>query len=516
MGNCCQKKKNYIRSDVLEDRPEKNLIDITENDINITVEEFFDEKRAKQLVKFILDPNQFSLVSNLSPNDFRILFQGNSDYNFSVDEKDKYRFKSLAIKFENYSSLLNSWYKKDRNYYECLKDIWTSYHDALYELKKSKNKNEFEFERKLDKICKSEYWTSKIREEFVLIINNLNDISDKYKKLLEEKLADIDNMIKGILASKEGIEKKEEENKEMKSDNDVLAENAKSLVKGILGNVLNLFYKDLKSEFKKNMISLEEKDNISKISENQKKKIVESTLIKYSGLEELDLNKTLETAQQIEKHINYENLFSEKTKEKIIAIKDMRMTSHIILGLNFLNLCNYINQTYEIFTKSKNEKKSFCDDLDKIKINFIKHKNEMTILDFDNDKSKSSSLKKMIELRLKIEEDKNDVEKLIKNIEKALKEQKEQRDKNLFKSFISGATLFITSYAAHKSKGSNKVEYAFCSILSGVNLVGGVVDTGKILMNIKDYKNILNEAKELQKEINEIIDQLNKKILIND
>ena len=90
-------------------------------------------------------------------------------------------------------------------------------------------------------------------------------------------------------------------------------------------------------------------------------------------------------------------------------------------------------------------------------------------------------------------------------------DQKSEKNKRIFQAVVSGVVGLASGVAGGLTKGSNKVEYSFASIFSGINTVANTIDVVKLQSNIKEYKNILNRARSLENKIKEQIDILNKK-----
>ena len=508
MGCLCPKKKVQIEPKYIDDDPAVPIIEIPSKETILTVTDSFDEPRARKLVTDLLNSdidyykNQLGDVLKLNSENFRKLFDGDSDYDYPVANKNK--FKKLALKFENCTILLNEWYLKDDNYHECLKDIWTGF-NVLFELAKLP---EDALEKKLDKICKSKCWTFEIREQFKGIIQNSTDMSNKFKIFLNKDYKELSDVIKQIKNTQKAIEKKEKDNNEDK--NKILDENAKSVMEGILNSAIPAFLDNLNSDFTKNNISIGESDKITKFTDNQKQQLIKSTLLKYSSgdIGTFDLTKALEDAKTLAENINYVNLFSGDTKKKLSIVVNNKMAAHTILGLSFLNLCNGIYGTYELFSKSMKQIKSFNDRLNTIESSFLKHKREIPLIDCDN---YEEAMRKIEELALKFEDDRNNLQQIINEIEEAINDQKSEKNKRIFQAITSGIVGVGSGIAGGLSKGTNKVEFALASIFSGVNTLGKTVDVVKLHDNIKEYKKLLTRAKNLENQIKQEINNLNKK-----
>jgi len=512
----CLKKKSYV-SPTYDDEPAQPILEATpivnDNDNNYNEETYsFDEQKAKNLVRFLLSsPKEHVFyksllpeVLNLSSEEFRQLFEGNSDYDFNVKNKDK--FHLLALKFENFRFLLSEWYTKGENYYECLKDIWNNFND----LNNLKNLDEYSLEKKLNNLCVSKFWTNEIKDDFKRLINFSVDLSEKFQVFLQEKYTQLDEIIKNIKKSKKAVETKEKENNEKK--NMIFDESTKSVINSILDSVASKFFENLKSEYNNNNISTEESNKITKFTENEKQNLIKSVALKYAtgDLGQFKLSDALETAKNLSTQINYDKLFSKDTIKKIDIIAKNKIAAHAILGLSFLSLCNNIYSTYQLFQDSRSKIKELNERLNVIESNFIRHKNEIP---FINGKDYEKDMRKIEDIRLKFEEDKDNLEQLINDIDSALADQKSEKNKRIYQAIYSAFLTAGAGLAGGLSKGSNKIEYASAGIFGGVSVVNNIVDIAKLQKNISEYKKLLKKARNLENEIQNEIKGLDQKYI---
>ena len=508
---CCNKRRNSNAIEKLDDM-KITLMDGTspEKDIKIPVKDSFDMDKAKDLIKFLLSLGGMydyllSEVLNLDDNQFRNLFEGHFDINNCtlMDRDNKVMFEKLAIKIETYKYVFKSWYKKGDDYYECLKDIWSSFQD-LYELSRIND-----LEKELDKICKSPKWTKEIRDDFIEIMKISDDMSEKYKIFLETNLVELDDVIKELSKSRKAIgqaEIKNEGKKNLKIDSSF-----DSLIKKILDSSISVFQDDYKSECKNKNISTENSDSIFNFSEKEKENLIRKVLIKYANadLDNFNFTDGLETLNKIIEKVNIGKLFSSDTKVKISIAAKNKIVPHVILGVSFLNLCNNIHYTYQLFSDSKNKIRELEGKLDNIKSKFIKHKKEIPLITGQN---YNEDLRKIEELRVKFDEDKEEVKQLIEEINSSIRDQKDEKNKRIFQA-IENFVATVGSAAAgfmSEEKGK-KVEFTFSSLFSGVSLIGNSIDIKKLQSNIDEFNKILTNARALEQKINEEIQNLKKK-----
>jgi len=511
--NLCSKKRNNnsIQDDNIKDMKQELIPESDDNVVKIEVTDSFNIEKAREVIIILLNYDSYykeliSEVNKLNDDEFRKLFEGDSDYDFTITDKNKKgKFKNLADKISTYNLILKEWYNKGDNYIECLKDIFYEFH-SCYELSRLSRK---ELENQLADICKSPCWTIEIKDEFKVIIKHSEDTSEKLKSFLEIKLVELNEALKELSKSRKIIAEIETKNEGKK--NIIIDESFESLMNNILDNSIDIFLETYNSDCKDNNFSNENK--IIKLNNVERKNVIKSLIKKYTSNDfgEFNFKNGLETVKNITEKINLCKLFSSETKDKISIAAKNKMIPHIILGISFLNLCNNIYYTYQLFADSNNKIQYFEEKLEKIKSNFIKHKKQIPLIkghDYEKEKQ-------MIEeIGSKIEGDKEAVEQLIDELNLSIQEQKDEKGKRIFKAVIDFLSIAATSYGGVKSEEkSKKVEFAFSSIFSGVSLISGSIDIVKLQSNIKKFKGFLKEAKLLKQEINEEINKLNQKYL---
>ena len=499
---CPKKKTNPIGTSEIDSKP--LIIDVGEPAPKPSFYEAkndFDEPKAKQLVTQLLNSDQFygyllKEVLNLSSEEFRRLFEGDSDFNYPIsNENYRKKFTELATKFENYSIVLITWYKKGNDYYECLKDIWKGF-NYLYEWN---NLDEMELEKKLDGISKK--WTKEIREDFKDKIRQSKDLSNKLDIFLkEDEYKDLGNVVKEMMKSQKIFKKTE--NKNIKID-----KSYEKIMENILENTIPIFLDKLNSDYEKN--------KIPKLTDNQKNNIIKTFLKKYelSDLGEINTGNSLETIKNLLEKINYSKVFSSDTKNQIVAASKNKVFPHVILGLNFMNLCSNIYYTYKLFENSDKTIKYLKDKLDEIKNDFNIHKNQIKLID-PKKNGYEQSMRDIEEIGKKFEEDKMAVKQLIDEINSALEEQKTEKKNRIYQLVFDGIKTLASGGAAIFSKEKNKkIEFGVAGIFSGISVANDVLDVKKIQSNIKEFIQILNEAETLENQIKAEIEKLNQKYL---
>jgi rRNA maturation endonuclease Nob1 len=113
----------------------------------------------------------------------------------------------------------------------------------------------------------------------------------------------------------------------------------------------------------------------------------------------------------------------------------------MLLKEDYLNLCNNIYYTYQLFVDSTNKIKYFEEKLEKIKSNFIKHKKQIPLIKGDDYEKEKQMIE---EIGLKDEEDKEALEQLIDELNSSIQEQKDEKGKRIFKAVVDGLKFFAT------------------------------------------------------------------------
>lgn len=370
-----------------------------------------------------------------------------------MDRDNRVMFEKLAIKIQTYKYVLKAWYKKGDDYYDCLKDIWEPFYD-LYDLIRRND-----LEKELDKICKSPKWTKKIRDEFKEIMKISDDMSEKYKIFLETNFVELDDVIKELSKSRKAIEQAEIKNEGKKSLK--IDSSFDSLIKKILDSSISAFQDNYNSECKNKNISNENSDSILNLGEKEKEYIISKVLIKYANadLDEFNFTDGLETLNKIIENVNISKIFSSDTKVKISIAAKNKIVPHVILGISFLNLCNNIHYTYQLFSDSKNKIRELEGKLDNIKSKFIRHKKEIPLITGKNYKE---DMRKIEELRVKFDEDKEEVKQLIEEINSSIREQKDEKKKRFFQAIVNFvASIGNDAAGVISEEKGKKVEFVF-------------------------------------------------------
>lgn len=510
MGCLCKRKKITLTWEDDASAPIPYYNEKNEKSIEPEVDEF-DEEKAKELVKYLLSSDlkfyqsQLYDVINLNSKEFRKLFEGESDYIYNV--KNQENFKKLAVKFENFALLLKEWYKNDKKYHVCLKQLWKHNFVNFYDLK---DLDDEEIEKKLES---SNYknWDEDIKEELKIIIQNSYDMSEKFKIFIKTEYKELDDIIKGLEKGRKTMEKIE---KTQKSKNFSIKENIDMIVNKILDTTLPIFLEDTKTkkEEKQESKTKNEKGakNSNKVELTGNKKLhlikrVAKMYITGEAPKDFKIDETLNEIGSLVNQFDVKKYFEPMTKDNYKSIVNNKYTAYGILGLSFLNLCYNIASTHTFLDNSKTQIDELEKRLAKIKEKFERHKKEIDLLPKDDIEG---AMNKIEEIRLKFEEDRSEIEILIQDIEKEIKTQKSEKKHGYFKIFSNLGMMGVNAVLASNNSSS---EYGVSALFNGISVATDVVAIVQIGKNIDKLKSILEKAKEEEKQIVEAIKELREK-----
>ena len=204
----------------------------------------FDEAKARELVYFLLSNDiitykkLISEIKSLNSETFQKLFQGipfkkdaNDEDGYDYNVKNKKTFKTLLNKFDNFSIILDAWYK-DKKYYQYLKELWSRY-ISIENLVCNDDK---ETEEKIEKILKQnkiDYatWPEDIKDEFKILVKNTEDTRImELKNEIDNKFSEFNNIIEDLIHFKEKAQEIQ--------DTKIYGINAQNMMINILGKVM--------------------------------------------------------------------------------------------------------------------------------------------------------------------------------------------------------------------------------------------------------------------------------------
>jgi hypothetical protein len=545
MGCLCPKNansKNPNLNDKLNEEPEPtDQEDLEANHITIGLSKYQDIDQKRKFVVFLLssDLNVFKKhleeVRQLSDNEFNELFEGNTDFNFSVNNIKQ--FRQLVQKFEDNKELLEQFYNKEE-YYGYVLQIWKK--NILQKLKEANDKKEKD-QILIDNKIDTSKWDDEFKNDFQSIINTkpIKELAERMKNYIEADYGNFDELIKTVNKCKNRVKKTEKNHCNLifganlnTSMNRVLKEFVPKFLKDITNEIENipfLFKKKEKEkaidEVKSKMLSsTEEKELIDEI-----KKIYEKSETEKNDLGFFDVNKEFEQLNNLSHKFNEEHPDDEfdelfdlgnestennglkfeglKFEEKANAVFSNKMIKHAILGISLANStysvlhCANTLMNYKLFSQEFRER------LDSIKNNFEKHQSNVKLIPDDIDEA----IQQVIKCGQDFNQDLEDIEELINDINNAINGVKTERNSSILNLIGSSGGLIIGIFGLAVTKGDDRVEYATASLADVLAIVANSTDIVFQSKLLKEYAEFLNEAKKTKEKIIEEIDKLRKK-----
>ena len=250
------------------------------NNKNDDFDKYSDITQKKKLAEFLLNNDikifkrHVNEVKNMKNEEFYELFEGNTEYNYSTQNKRE--FKQLAQKFDDNRDLTSEYYDREE-YYEYILKIWKS--NILYKLKAAENEKEQNIILQKNNINIS-LWDDEFKEHFYNRINEkpIKSLAQRAKNYIEVNYGDFDELIKSVTHCKKKVE-----NDEQRSHcHQKLCINLDTVEDKIVGEIIPNFVKqigdgfvNLNSDFKKKE-ELKAIQNIkkSKLSKTEEKELI--------------------------------------------------------------------------------------------------------------------------------------------------------------------------------------------------------------------------------------------------
>jgi hypothetical protein len=494
----------------------------------------FDEAKARELIYFLLNNDSIVYkklipeIKNLNSEALEHLFQGTSFRKDANDEegyyynvKNKKMFEKLLDKFDNFYVILDAWYK-DKKYYQYLKQLWSKY----ISIQNLFCKNEKEMENKIEEILngnKIDYtnWPEDIKDEFKILVKSTgNTRIMELKDIIDNRFSELKNVVDQLVKFKEACKHMPEvKNYELNTQKMI------TMFGGIMLSIAFAYSKGMEAinykqlKLLKTLITYNNFDGIEFIDEDIKC-FMEEFEAEYKGstgtyLRNLLFSNPGEFNENISVDVKcidgkIDNL--DITKKIKIFLKS-KWVSGLHCVLSFLNLGWSVYELRETF-KNFNVVKQYEKSLEDIRTSFNSHKLELGILPDDS----KESIAKIMEVYNNIREDQKQLQNLMEDILKSINILEFQQKKATGLCTTSVA-LGVAGVAGTILTGGTTT--AIYGISTVVNAISAVVSGTNIYMSMEIVKNlndILKRAIELNKEIQDTIDnlinELNKRIEI--
>ena len=467
---------------------------------NFNTKNTFDEKKARNLVKILLEKD-ISYYKNLIPTidtfnseDFMNLFDGNSDHNYNTPKIAN--IKRLAYKFENFSPILYEFYDDNKSY-EYLIELWVEYPNMENLILKDADKISSELSSILPNYSS---WPNNIKKKLIKSIKNIKLVCKEIKKKIEKEYQDIDAVLKNLTKIIEIFS--------AIKDDEYLAKNKNFYY--------NYFFKGILEKTNKN-ISINEIINITinsipKNFESQMDSIFYSILgtIKYVNKENTKGIIELYKKKLVYKSLHIENI-SQEYIDNIISIKDININDEItekqkqwsIVAKNFI-YCIYRGvRLYEAIQSSKKlgGDNEYQKKLDEISEEFEMYRNSKQLEQDDLIKSSEiiiASIKKLEKIR-------QDLLNLIGDLKKKINENINKKKEDFGSMLYNGLSAIFDIYSIVATDNPFKIFTAYNALLSTSNAVMAGLDISYLNEILDGLTEILgdsyNKKDEIEKEI---------------
>lgn len=494
-------------------RNEDLLSRITEDD---AIEKQHEDIEKQRELAIYLVENDYSIfsqhlneVKNLNDEQFINLFKGNTDYK-GFNSSDLSGFLNLVQKFQDNRELLINWYR-EKKYYKIILDLWKS---KAIPILKGKSESEQEIILKNNRIDTSN-WDDEFYRHFKSIINCSEEdiIAKRMKKYIEANYGNIDEYVKLEEKCRQNVEQNENT-----SCGKHLMDNLETSMYNKIKMVGTLFFEKYSKDF----------DNMSKDIRNRQEQVAIEKLVK-SGITESKSKEILKKVMKEYKEKKYTKNYTFNANNELKDVKDFsikftkgeidelkfkdkseiffsnKMVKHATLGLSLINLSYSILHLGQKLMDNNNLKEQIKIRLDSIKRTFKQHKDNLKIpLDIDE-------AVKYIKSKYKdFNDDLNAVNQLMEDIDLAINNQENERNKAIKQTCFSGLGAGFSFFGVAVTKGSDRIEYAASSI-SNI-LTSGISATDIVMTqkNINQLRASLKEAENLEKQIQQQIENLNQ------
>lgn len=552
MGCLCPKNansKNPNLNDKLNEEPDPtDQEDLEANHITIGLSKYQDIEKKRKFAEFLISSDyniykkHLEEVSQLNDEEFIEFFEGNTDFNFNV--KDKKHFRQLVQKFEDHNDLIEEYYNNEK-YHNCVLQIWKK--NIFQKLKAADDQDEQKKILRENKIDTSK-WDKEFSGNFQNIINvkPIKDLAERMKNYIEADYGNFDELIKTVNKCKKKTEKIEDNH-----CNKVLGVNLDTSINRIFKQFVPKFLKDIAGEIDKipSLLKNKEKekaiDAVTSIdlTSTEKDKLIDEIkkIYEKSEKEKIDVssffeeNKEFEQLNVLSNKINNDRLseyiassilddsdndndndrdefetfkFEKLTiKEQANVIFSNEMIKNAVLGLSLANVTYSIFHCTKTFMDYDKFNKEFNERLESIKKNFEKHKSNVKVISDDIDEA----IEQVIKWGQDFNKDLEDVEELIQDINNAISGVESEREGTILNFIGSTGGLAIGIFGFWSTKGNDRIEYATSSLANVLALAANTADIAKQSEILKNYKDYLEKANILKKDIQNEIDKLRKK-----
>ena len=423
-------------------------------------------------------------INNLDDYHFKELFQGNNDIEYNIGKSDE--FSKLVYKFDDYKKILCHYHTEQKNHQNII-NLWKE-NICIFELY---DLSEDERKKKLKK--------SGFGYKFIYDLNNFlsSNIESKSESILDVFKTRLSNLY-SIISFSQNEEKNLLNTPEKDNSQGTFASNLDNIVKTLVLGSLPVIKNFLKQDD-----NLDETSK-SQIEDNSFLKELLSKIFEKNPPNSKIYNSLLELAKDF-KH-------SEKISGYLSKIKNFYYTPLVSichLAISFLNLVNSIKTFSNEKEFFKKDKKICSRKLSKIYSDFLKHKEELNILNLNEIEKCIETVRKIHE---KILNDKSKLQKFMTDIENKINSSKKRKVKGGITLAINCVVFLSCAVGAIFTGGATMGIYIGALAVSGAAITIDSINISTINKNMSEYKKFIQEGIELEKEIQSLLDEIEKKL----
>ena len=452
----------------------------------------FDIVMAKFLVESCLAEDSLYYkflepIKKLDDYHFEELFKGNSDIEYNIENSDE--FSKLVYKFNDYRKILYH-YHKDQSNHQNIINLWKANIciSDLYDLSDEEKKKTLK--------------ESGMDYKFFYELNNflsttIESSTDGIMDFFKTQLSNLYSIISFSMNEEKTLSKNPEKDNSKGSFGSNLHNIINCLIIGGLPVIKNYLIKDRKMDTELNT----ELENNSFLADFIKR------IFKKSSSNSKLHNTLLELTKNF-KH-------SKEISTALTKVRDFYYTPLVSichLALSLMNLINSIQAFSNCKEEFKQDKKIFSRKLSQIYSDFLRHKEELNILDLNQVEKSIETVRKIHE---KILNDKQKLIKFVKDVENKIKNSKKKKKKSGTTLAINCVGFLSCVVGAFFTGGAVMGIYIGAMCLNGAAIAIDSVNIATINKNIKEYEKFIQEGMEIEKEIQSLLDEMERKLKLN-
>ena len=452
----------------------------------------FDIVMAKFLVESCLEEDSLYYkflepIKKLDDYHFEELFKGNCDIKYNIEKPDE--FSKLVYKFVDYKKILFHYHKVQSSHQNII-NLWKA-NICIFELY---DLSEDERKKKLKK--------SGIDYKFIYELNNFlsTTIEAKTDNIFDFITTELSNLY-SIIAFSMNEEKNLLKNPEKDNSKGSFASNLDNVVNSLVLGGLPVIKNFLVTNCNIDPISKNEIANDSFLTRFIKKLFEKSSSNSKLHNSLLELTKNCKHSEIISKYL---------TKVRDFYYSPLVSLCHLALSL--LNLIRSITAFSNCQEEFKQDKKIFSRKLSQIYSDFLRHKEELNILDLNQIENSIETVRKIHE---KILNDKYRLKMFIADVENKINNSKRKKIKRGVTLAINCIGFLSSVVGAFFTGGATMGIYIGAMCLNGAAITIDSITISTINKNISEYKKFIQEGMEIEKEIQSLLDEMEKKFNLN-